>query len=138
MPPAPGSPGLPFANLQQSPVHQVQPQTAAQGSSGPAAHWPNQPWDNTGYPQFTKWLASDEDFVVMRRLGQLHARVLLSKQDRIVQLEARLNFLDKEEIISGDQNNGSFRLDAMRNKERSWILEKAERELEGYGQSTLH
>lgn len=59
------------------------------------------------------WMASDDDFFVIRRFGELGARVLLFMQDQIVQLEEALQEQDNlcknapEEYADG----GSFRRD---------------------------
>lgn len=45
------------------------------------------PWKFAGYRILSRWLASDNAFLVVRRLGTLNARVALSMQDGIVQLE---------------------------------------------------
>ena len=99
-----------------------------------------------GYPLFTRWLASSEDCMVLRRFDQLHARVLLRKQDKIVRCEERINQIDKMHMNLFDQsnpsNNGSFREDFMQRgkggKEeelamRDMILERLEQELKDYG-----
>lgn len=42
-------------------------------------------------------MASDKNFAIFRRFGELHARLLLYKQDELVQLEQRLQDLDTAE-----------------------------------------
>jgi hypothetical protein len=77
-----------------------------------------QPWKYIGYKVFSRWMASDQSFFIMRRFGTLSARIALSLQDEIVQLEEKLNFMDKEyssmELLD-DVNNGSFRDDPFGN-----------------------
>ena len=82
-----------------------------------------------GYPRFGAFLQSDRKFVVFRRFGQLHARVLLHKQDVITELEQRLNSFDDEET-------NAFFLNSRRedkNAERLLILTNLESKLQEYG-----
>ena len=55
-----------------------------------------------------RWMASDDDFFVIRKFGEVAARVLLRMQDRIAQLEEDLQ---KQDRISVQQclHNGTFR-----------------------------
>lgn len=55
-----------------------------------------------------RWMASDDDFFVIRKFGEVAARVLLRMQDRIAQLEEDLQ---KQDQISVRQSlhNGTFR-----------------------------
>ena len=57
-------------------------------------------------------MASDDDFFVVRRFGELSARVLLRMQDRIVVLEEDLQRMDQMCIRRG-YDNGTFRYDPM-------------------------
>lgn len=82
-----------------------------------------------GYPRFSAFLQSDRNFILFRRFGQLHARVLLHKQDIICELEQRLNRLDNEEA-------NSFFLNSRRNDqnaERRSLLADIESKLLDYG-----
>src|SRR5262245_28352186 len=53
------------------------------------------PWKYIGYKVFSRWIASDPAFFVVRRFATLNARVALSLQDEIVQLEEKLDYMDK-------------------------------------------
>jgi len=72
------------------------------------------PWKYFGYEIFSKWLATDSAFLIVRRFGALNARILLSMQDEIVQLEQELEDI---EVVLSDKTqdrsikNGSFRSD---------------------------
>ena len=68
------------------------------------------PWKYIGYKVFSRWVASDPSFFVIRRFGTLNARVALSLQNEIVQLEERLDHLDKFYSDRGtdDIHNGTF------------------------------
>jgi hypothetical protein len=59
-------------------------------------------------------MATDNAFLIVRRFGNLNARIALSMQDDIVQLEEQLNIIDGalcERNIDPKTNNGSFRND---------------------------
>lgn len=77
------------------------------------------------------WMASDDDFFVLRRFGKLGARVALYMQDQVVELEERL---DKEEknCMAEDVylNNGTFRDD--KSLERKDIMKDLSNKLERY------
>ncbi|KFZ04303.1 hypothetical protein V502_10252 [Pseudogymnoascus sp. VKM F-4520 (FW-2644)] len=81
-----------------------------------------------GYPQFSRWVASDQAWFITRRFSTLNARIILLLQDRIVELEDKLNEHDefhsqsKEVMQDLDYtHNGSFRLD--RESKRTEVLE---------------
>ncbi|MCJ1350419.1 MAG: hypothetical protein MMC33_000400 [Icmadophila ericetorum] len=69
------------------------------------------PWKYKGYKIFSKVVASDNDFFLVRRFGNLNARVILSLQDQLSQLEEDLAALDNQFSSQDyeDLNNGSFR-----------------------------
>jgi hypothetical protein len=70
-------------------------------------------WKYTGYQHYSKFLASDNDFLVFRRFAGLNVRVALAIQDEIAILEHKLATLDQEssEKMGPDIHNGSFRAD---------------------------
>lgn len=76
-----------------------------------------------------KWMASDNDFFVLRRFGQVAARVLLRMQDRIAKLEEDLRCLDQVCMKAG-LNNGTFRYEPK--LEREGILDELGWRLEQY------
>ncbi|KAH0545463.1 hypothetical protein FGG08_000464 [Glutinoglossum americanum] len=68
----------------------------------------------TGYRVFSKWVASDQGFLIARKFGALNARVILSLQDEISELEDELDATDEvcsRTTAPNEINNGSFRLD---------------------------
>ena len=69
------------------------------------------PWKYIGYQSFSAFVASDNDFFILRRFGALSARVLLGLQDELTCLEQDLNELEKNtrEESAPDGHNGSFR-----------------------------
>lgn len=70
---------------------------------------------------------------MFRRFGQLHARVLLHKQDAISQLEQRLNGLDNEETNAFFLNSGR----GDQNAARLALLAEIESTLLEYGLSLI-
>jgi hypothetical protein len=66
-----------------------------------------------GYPDFCKFMASDNDFFLLRRFGELNSRVLLKMQFEIMKLEKALNSLDQEIMNDPDpdKRNDSFAWD---------------------------
>ena len=95
------------------------------------------PWKYTGYQSFAAFVASDNDFFILRRFGALSARVLLGLQDQLSCLEEDLNELEKRTRINGapDVHNGSFRQDTQ--EERQVLVSQAQRLLRDYSQSCL-
>ena len=82
------------------------------------------PWKYLGYHSFSHFVASDNDFFILRRYGALNARILLRLQDQISQLEEQLNALE-DHLRSKDGprvHNGTFRQDNQ--KGRTHILAK--------------
>lgn len=61
------------------------------------------PWKFEGYPAFSAWMASSNDFFLLRRFGQLNARVLLIMQDEIVVKEKELEAIDLQCQIGSDE-----------------------------------
>lgn len=72
------------------------------------------PWKHIGYRVFSRLVASDQTFFVLRRFSTLHARVALALQDGIVQLEEELNVHDdynRTAEMPESFNNASLRTD---------------------------
>lgn len=70
-------------------------------------------------------MASDDAFLIVRRFGNLNARIALSLQDDIVLLEQQLDNLEKglsRPTVSKDIDNSSFRKDVF--KERRKIIKE--------------
>jgi hypothetical protein len=63
----------------------------------PVEHFPS------GYPRYAALLSADPAYHIYRKFSRLRQRLLLLKQDEIVQLEAALDELDQKE------SNGLFR-----------------------------
>jgi len=102
-------------------------------SSCSAEEMLKKPWRYLGYRSFSRFLASDNDFLIFRRFGVVHVRVLLSLQDEMVQLESQLEDCDMDAIAQDAQevHNGSFRED---DTERKKVLKSLLDKLLQYGQ----
>jgi len=74
-------------------------------------HRTKKPWKYVGYRGFCEFIASDDDFFVLRRFSALTSRVLLALQDELVELETQLSFLESRlsDQSAPDVHNGSFR-----------------------------
>lgn len=95
------------------------------------------PWKQLGYPAFSKWMSSSDDFLVLRRFSTLNVRALLLLQDRIVRLERDLGRYDEAARHAPDEfaNSGSFRLDAW--EDRKSIMDQLLPLLEQYSMVTI-
>lgn len=71
------------------------------------------PWKYIGYKGYSKFIASETDYYVLRSFSSLNTRVALSLQNELVLLEEELNNLDKifSRRDADDNHNGSFRND---------------------------
>jgi hypothetical protein len=89
------------------------------------------PWKFTGYRRFSQFLASDTDFLVIRRFDVLNARVLLWLQDQLCVLEENLERLDKQysRREAEDVNNGTMRDEV---PDRADMVEKIYKKLKEY------
>jgi hypothetical protein len=80
------------------------------------------PWKYIGYRGYADFIASENDFYILRRFASLNSRVALSLQDQISVLEEQLDDLDKHcsRRDAEDLHNGSFRDDR---EERTALVE---------------
>ncbi|KAI9779800.1 MAG: hypothetical protein M1816_003336 [Peltula sp. TS41687] len=85
-----------------------------------------------GYPRFAALFNADPGFCIFRRFGNLYARSLLLKQDKLLELEAQLNELDANE--DRQLYLKSRRYDG--NPERKDLLEQIDIALHSYGSSS--
>ncbi|UPK95374.1 hypothetical protein LCI18_006309 [Fusarium solani-melongenae] len=84
-----------------------------------------------GYPSLSALLSSDPDFTIFRCFARLHTRVLLHKQDDLIELEQKLDQLD----LSQSQANPYLLTTNRRreaNKDRQELLGKIEEKLKEY------
>ncbi|KAI9767485.1 MAG: hypothetical protein M1839_004496 [Geoglossum umbratile] len=82
-----------------------------------------------GYPRFSALMAAHDSFRVMRRFSNSRTRLLLLSQDRVVQLEKKLDKIDREE--SSPLFLASSRRD--KNEERQAVLSDLRDALKTYG-----
>lgn len=78
------------------------------------------------------WMSSDNDFFVLRRFGEVGARVLLYMQDQIVELEEQLRREDElcKRAPKEFADSGTFRGDP--NTQRREIMQKLSVVLDKY------
>lgn len=93
-----------------------------------------------GYPRQAAFADSDDSFMIYRRFGYIHSRLLLNKQDELRELEANLHDMD---LIDASSEEGALclksrELDEERNDiqglgPRRALLEKIEQKTLQYG-----
>ena len=83
----------------------------------------------SGYPRFSALVAAHSSFHICRRFGNLRARLLLLKQDKLCMLEERLEKIDCAE--TAPLFLGSSRDDG--NEERRAVLQNIDSALADYG-----
>lgn len=88
-----------------------------------------------GYPRFAALLNSDENFLIARRFGLLHTRVMLYRQADLAQLESDLNALDREDAEDDDRalKGAKFLSRGKRGSYRMELIAKIEEKLKHYG-----
>ena len=88
------------------------------------------------------FLDSDDSFMVYRRFGAVYSRLLLSKQDEMSRMEARLLAMDKTDLADGNGHYLMSRLldveredfpEAWEGQSRVQLLEKMEKVALEYG-----
>ena len=81
-------------------------------------------WKYEGYKEFSKWMASDDDCFVIRRFHGLNAHVILYLQDRIVEIEEKLDEIHKKNAsdYKDTRRNSSFRWDRKCEPERDRLM----------------
>ena len=82
------------------------------------------PWKFQGYPAFSKWMASSEDFLLLRRFGELNARAMLLMQDRIARKEELLSKIDQGAWRGPDDLGDSSSLRHEPRKEREKLMDE--------------
>ncbi|KAJ8112218.1 hypothetical protein ONZ43_g5440 [Nemania bipapillata] len=91
----------------------------------------HKPWKYVGYRGYTKLIASEDDFFILRRFNLLNIRVALLLQDEIAVLENELDEIDEKASRkdSEDVHNGSFRQDQ---DDRMIVLNKIRKQIMKY------
>lgn len=85
-----------------------------------------------GYPRFAAFMNSDENFLMCRKYGFLHNRVLLYRQDELRELEQKLLALDKEANATDDIRLKSRTQEEMKSDERRKLINRIDDKLREY------
>lgn len=93
------------------------------------------------------FLDSDENFMLYRRFGYLHSRLLLRKQDQLRKLEMELDDYDdydadgpeerRRTLLSRDSDEAADRKLPPGTRTRTQILEEIEKKLATYGENKV-
>lgn len=126
------------ASSRQSGIALSQVSTQLPNTSPPPAN-PVPTWKSQGYKSLSAWMASDDDFFIIRRFQPLNARTILWLQDRVAQLEKDLEGFDQE-IEKSDPNdqwsrNSSFRWDEKNRERRHALMAELSSRLHQYSKS---
>src|SRR5436309_15736451 len=98
----------------------------------------NPPWKFQGYPAFSKWMASSEDILVLRRFGELNVRAMLLMQDRVARKEELLLRVDEEARRGPDDLGDSSSLRHEPQKEREKLIDELIPMLQQYSEFKPH
>lgn len=100
------------------------------------------------YRSLATFLDSDENFMIYRRFGYLHSRMLLRKQDQLRKLEADLDDYDNEDasgeetakrlLKSRDSDEAADKKADPEIRTRTQILSDIEKVLSEYGKASDH
>jgi len=92
-----------------------------------------------GYPRFAAFLNSDENFLVARRYGLMHTRIMLYRQAELAKLEQALFDLDREDAQDEDRalRGVKFVERGDRGEDRVELIDKIEEKLKQYGGSLM-
>jgi hypothetical protein len=95
------------------------------------------PWKYVGYKGYTKFIASESDFFILRRFTAASIRVALYLQDQVATLVKDLEEIDRRssQKSAPDYHNGSFRYDE--NEERQDILVRLHTKMTEYSEFNL-
>jgi hypothetical protein len=100
--------------VEPHPAPQIQPRRTSGDSQNLTQDEIDQkPWKYIGYKGYSDFIASENDFLILRRFASVSARAALELQDKVVVLEEQLEGLDRElsRREMQDVNNGTFRDD---------------------------
>jgi len=90
-----------------------------------------------GYPRFAAFVNSDENFLIARRYGLMHTRVMLYRQAELAQLEKELLDLDVEDAEEEDRalKGVKFVGRGDRGEYRAELIDKIDEKLKQYGET---
>lgn len=88
-----------------------------------------------GFPRFAAWMNCDENFLMTRRYGWLHNRVMLYRQSELRQLEIKLQLCDEGDDESKDPALVDHRMFARGDagEYRKELIQQIDEKLEQYG-----
>lgn len=89
-----------------------------------------------GFPRFAAWMNCDVNFLLARRYGWLHTRVMMFRQSELHDLEVELNAID-EQLLEEDDTDAladhqSFAFGEA-GKVRTKLMQRIDDKLEEYG-----
>lgn len=89
------------------------------------------PWKYIGYKGYSDFIASENDFFILRRFDTLNVRVALLLQDELSKLEEQLMLVDKNSSRkeAPDAHNGTFRNEF---QDRAQIMETIKKRIYRY------
>jgi hypothetical protein len=128
--PRPSSPPIPLQII--NPSSTVTSGTTSTGVKDPKFAFP---WKYEGYKEFSKWMASEDDFFIFRRFQTLNARTILWLQHRISNIEQQLNEHDLHVENSRPENNlknSSFAFDKTYVQARDMLMQELSVHLHQY------
>ncbi|KAH0551403.1 hypothetical protein GP486_007381 [Trichoglossum hirsutum] len=117
------------ARVPPPPPQQPPPQLSSQLPPQPAIAAPQLAyrWRDIGYRGASEWMASEDDFFIIRRFAALNTRVLLAKQAEISRLEQQLDEMDDPALMI---DNSTFLGDM--HPQRRALIERLWKELKEY------
>ncbi|KAL8738108.1 MAG: hypothetical protein Q9181_001055 [Wetmoreana brouardii] len=91
-----------------------------------------------GYPKVAAYENTDPNFLIYRKFGWLHNRILMYLQDELVELEYKLEIIDKRTFSEEDDVQlKSRRLDYAESPARRNLVKRIAEKLEMYGKSDV-
>lgn len=121
------------------PLQQLSPSSTVISEASSLPNKFSHPWKFDGYKAFSTWMASEDDFFIIRRFQNLNARTILWMQDRIVQIEDRIKEIDKEvedAEMSKQLRNNSLRWDKHNMPERHVLMGELSSLLHHYSEAS--
>ena len=102
-----------------------------------STYYDKKQWKYVGYREYSTFLTSDNDFLLLRRFSTITLRVLLALQDELSELEEQLNTIDERlaDPKAPDVHNGSFREET--SEVRLEIIKEIHSKLKAYSTSQL-
>ena len=95
-----------------------------------------------GYPRVSRFLDSDDSFMIYRRFGTLQARLLLRKQDELRKMEEQLQALDAyhdeseygRQCLASRVQDAKMKPDEEGEETRDQLLDRIEKKHNEYGE----